>query len=229
MVRTYIIFRCVSVHRVAMKRQSSSQGRALRTSAMTRAAVGFRAHSGWAALVAVAGPLCSPIVIDRRRIELVEPGIPKQPYHAAEKLGLKEAEKLVRRCTDTARILARQALRAVVDEMREKCRHDVVACGLLLGSGRPLTTLAATLASHALIHTAEGELFRDALRDASQHCGLPVTGVKERDLFTCAAAKLRVPAHELLRRVTEMGRTIGPPWAEDQKHAALVGWLALVS
>jgi len=219
----------VSADRIDMKRQSRSQGRALRTGAMTRAAVGFRAHSGWAALVAVAGPLRSPIVIDRRRIELVEPGIPKQPYHAAEKLGLKEAENLVRRCTDTARILARRALRAVVDEMREKGRHDVVACGLLLGSGRPLTTLAATLASHALIHTAEGELFRDALRDASQHCGLPVTGVKERELFTCAAAKLRVPANELLRRVTEMGTAIGPPWTEDQKHAALAGWLALVS
>ncbi len=228
MVRTYIIFRCARLHRIDMRRQSSSEGRAVRTSTMTRAAVGFRAHSGWAALVAVTGSPRSPIVIDRRRIELVEPGIPKQPYHAAEKLGLKEAEELVRRSTETARLLGRRALRTLMDELREK-GHEVVACGLLLGSGRALTTLAATLASHALIHTAEGELFRDALRHASQHCDLLVTGVKERDLFASAAAKLRLPMNELLRRVTELGMTIGPPWAADQKHAALVGWLALVS
>jgi hypothetical protein len=61
-----------------------------------RAALGFRAHSGWAGVVVVAGPR-SPTVIDRRRIELIGPGIPKQPYHAAEKLDLKEAEKLVGR------------------------------------------------------------------------------------------------------------------------------------
>ncbi len=67
----------------------------------THAALGFRAHSGWAALVVVAGPPRSPAVIDRRRIELVDPGIPgsKQPYHAAQKLDLKKAEEVVRRCT----------------------------------------------------------------------------------------------------------------------------------
>src|SRR5712692_8847232 len=62
---------------------------------VTRAALGLRAHSGWAALVVVAGSLRStavlsvpsvpsaPCVINRRRIELAAPGIPKQPYHAA--------------------------------------------------------------------------------------------------------------------------------------------------
>ena len=42
---------------------------------MTHAALGLRAHSGWAALVAVAGTRGAPAVIDRRRIELADPTI----------------------------------------------------------------------------------------------------------------------------------------------------------
>jgi len=194
----------------------------------TRAVLGFRAHSGWAALVVVAGPPRSPRVIDRRRIELIAPGIPKQPYHAAEKLDLKEAEKLVGRCANTAGRLARQAVRAVVDDLRDK-GHDVVGCGILLASGRPATTLAATLASHALIHTAEGELFRDALTRASEHWGLPVTGVRERELYERGATEFRIAVNELRLRVSEMGRIIGPPWTQDEKQAALVGWLGLAA
>ena len=200
-----------------------------------RAALGFRAHSGWAALVVVAGPARraggprrSPVVIDRRRVELVTPGIPRQPYHAAEKLDLKEAERLVGRCADTAARLARQAVRAVVEDLRDK-GHEVAGCGILLASGRPLPALAATLASHALIHTAEGELFRDALSRASEHCGLPVTGVRERELYERGAKEFRIALNQLRRDVAEMGRALGPPWTQDQKQAALVGWLALAA
>lgn len=201
---------------------------------MTQAALGFRAHSGWAAVVAVAGPRGAlgaravPAVIDRRRIELVEPGMPWQPYHAAEKLELKEAEELVKRCIDGARGLARRAIRAVTEDLR-KSGHEVVGCGVLLASGRPLPTLAATLASHALIHTAEGELFREALVHASQKHNLPVTGVREKELFARAAADLRLPVEELQGRIAELGRVLGPPWRQDQKYAALVAWLALAA
>ncbi len=196
----------------------------------TRAALGFRAHSGWAALVVVAGSPRSPAVVDRRRIELADPAIPgsKQPYHAAEKLDLKEAKEVVRRCVQESRRLARRAVRAALDDLREK-GHDVVGCGILLGSGRPATTLAATLASHALIHTAEGELFRDVLTRASEHYHLPVTGVRERELYTRGAAELHVPADELRRRVTQMGSAIGSPWTQDEKHATLLGWLTLAA
>ena len=195
---------------------------------MTKAAVGFRAHSGWSALVAVAAGARWPVVIDRRRIELADAAIPgsMQPYHAAEPMKLKDAETYIQRSIDQARRLAQRALHAAIDELR-KSGHEVAGCGILLASGRPAPALAAILASHPLIHTAEGELFRDALRYASERCKLPVTAVKERDLFERAAAELRIPSGELQRRVAEMGRAIGPPWRQDQKLAALVGWLAL--
>jgi hypothetical protein len=103
----------------------------------------------------------------------------------------------------------------------------VVGCGVLLSSGRPGTSLGATLASHTLIHTAEGELFREAIAQASQSLHLPVTKVKERELYPRAALELSIHAGELGRLATEMGRPIGPPWRQDEKYAAIVGWLAL--
>lgn len=197
---------------------------------MTQAALGLRTHSGWAVVVAVVGPPRSLTVIDRRRIELADPGIPgsKQPYHAAEGLDLRAAERLVARCTHSTKLLARRALRAVVDDLT-KNGYPVNGCGVLLASGRPTPTLAATLASHALIHTAEGELFRNAVIEASEHCHLPVTRVSERELFAHGAAELRMQVDNLQSRVADMGRLIGPPWRQDEKYAALVGWLALAA
>src|SRR5215468_8861694 len=98
-----------------MRRATRSGGGNSPVGEKTRAALGLRAHSGWAALVVVAGPLRSPVVIGRQRIELVDPAIPeaKQPYHAAAQLDLGEAEKLVKRCADEAESLACQALREV--------------------------------------------------------------------------------------------------------------------
>jgi hypothetical protein len=193
---------------------------------MQRAALGFRVHSGWAALVAVAGS--PPTVIDRRRIAIADPAIAgsMQPFHAAEGLASAKAERLIQRCSESTQRLARGALGAAIDRLRQT-GHEVVGCGVLLGSGRPLPPLPQLLASHALIHTAEGEFFRDAVVDAAGHCGLAVTGVKERELLARAAADLRTSADDLQRRLAELGRAVGPPWQQDQKQAALVAWLAL--
>jgi hypothetical protein len=195
---------------------------------MTPVAIGFRVHSGWAALAAVAAPLQALQVIDRRRIELVDRAIrgSAQPFHAAKELPIDDAARLIERCTESSRLLACQALRTAIDELREK-GYRVIASGVLLASGRALPALAATLASHALIHTAEGELFREVVAFASQRCELPVVKVKERELLERAGARLRVSAVELDDRLKEIGRSIGPPWRQDEKYAALVACLAL--
>jgi hypothetical protein len=192
------------------------------------AAIGFRAHSGWAAAVAIAGPPDAPAVITRRRIEMRERGAagPSQPYHAAVGLDLREAERVVQNCAARAAALAAIALRGMVEDLRQ-LGHTVVGCGLLLASGRPLPPLEKILASHPLLHTAEGELFREALRAASRECGLPIAEVKERELHTRAIAELRLAAGELERHLAAMGKDIGPPWRQDEKLAAVAAWLAL--
>jgi hypothetical protein len=191
-------------------------------------AVGLRAHSGWAALVAVAGTPRSPEILLRRHIELADPEVPgsKQPYHTAEGEKLPKAKKIVGRCASDARRLAGRAFDEVLAELK-KSKHPVIACGLLLASGRPLPSLEAILASHALIHTADGELFRDALASAAQERGVPVTRVKEKEVFSLASAGLCIPEEEIARCLKEVGRSIGSPWTQDQKLAALAAWVAV--
>lgn len=192
------------------------------------AAIGFRAHSGWAAAVAVTGLADAPAVIMRRRIEMREPGAagPWQPYHAAVGLDIREAEQLIAGSAARAAAMATSGLRAMVGELGQ-LGHGVARCGLLSGSGRPLPPLERILSAHPLLHTAEGELFREALRAAIRQCGLQAIEVKERELFTRAATGLHLPARRIEAQVAAMGKSIGPPWRQDEKFAAVAAWLAL--
>jgi hypothetical protein len=137
-----------------------------------------------------------------------------------------QAKDIIGRCTQGARRLARKGMRAALDELDGR-GHSAAACGLLLAAGRPLPDLAGILASHALIHTADGVLYREALADAAGHCGLALLQVRERDLLARGAKMLKVREDTLLPRLTEMGRPLGSPWRQDEKLAALVAWLAL--
>jgi len=197
------------------------------TRSESRAALGLRAHSGWAVLVAVAGPSSSPAVVARRRVELSR-RTPRQPFHAGEELPFVEAEALVRRATEEASELAERAVREAVAEL-EAAERTPVAAGLLVAAGRPLPGLRQILASHALIHAAEGELFREVLRQASRRSGLSVAEVREKELEERAARVLRRPAAELRQRLAAWGKVVGSPWTQDEKRAALVAWVALAS
>lgn len=192
------------------------------------AAIGWRAHSGWAALIAVAGPLRAPVVVERRRVELVDRALPgaAQPFHAARDLPPAEGERFVARCREASLRLARQATAATAEALR-RGGYRLTACGLLQSSARPLPELAAVLASHALVHTAEGELFRGVLAAAAADHGLAVLRVKERELRERCTIGLGVGAGDLDRRLAELGRALGPPWRQDEKLATLAAWLAL--
>ena len=139
---------------------------------------------------------------------------------------LKEARQFLKRFTRDAEQLARQALAEVIAQLHEG-GYQVVGCGVPIGSGRLPATLEATLASHPALHTAEGELFRNVLIRASEKTRLPVLQLRERELLERGAATLDMSIKGLHGRLTELGQSIGPPWGQDQKLAALVAWLAL--
>ena len=196
-------------------------------------ALGLRVHSGWAALIALSGPLATPAVLARRRIELVDRDSPggNQPFHAARGLPLDAARELVGRARDGATRMARGALAAAAGELRRQGAARI-ACGILQSSARPLPSLAAVLASHALVHTAEGELFRDALAEAAASEGvaaLRALRIKERELLDRCTARLGIAPGGLERHLAELGRALGPPWRQDEKLATLAAWLSLAS
>lgn len=197
---------------------------------MKRAALGFRVHSGWTALVALVVTKGDPVVLARERVHLVETFTYefRQPYHTAEKLPAAEALAFVSRMQAEARWLAFRAIRDAQASLKAQ-GYELTRCGLLLGSGRELPGLSEILASHALIHTADGELFRDALLHASSRCGIDSMKVKEKDLLSSASQILRVKASDLQTRAKDLGRPFGSPWSQDEKFASLVAWLALAS
>ncbi len=182
-----------------------------------RAALGFRAHSGWAAMVAVAGSIDSPRILERRRIVIADPEMPgsKQPYHAAAELPFPRAEALIQQALDSSRGLALEALSAAVKSLRSR-GHEVAAVAVLLGSGKPLPALEKILASHPLLHTAEGEMFRDVLLWASKESRIPATGIREKSLDAAS-----------LQQIASLGKLIGPPWTQDQKYATLAALMTL--
>jgi hypothetical protein len=193
-----------------------------------QATVGFRAHSGWAAMVAVSVEKGAPTVLARERIELVETFTYRfrQPYHTAEKLPLGEARKFVALVEVEAARLAHRAIHKLQSEL-ERQGIQATSCSLLMASGKTLPNLEKILASHALIHTADGELFREALSSAAKRSGLATVKIRERRLLEIAEQALRTGPAALLRRLGELGRPFGAPWSQDEKFAALAAWLAL--
>jgi hypothetical protein len=193
-----------------------------------QATVGFRAHSGWAAMVAVSVEKGAPTVLARERIELVETFTYRfrQPYHTAEKLPLGEARKFVALVEVEAARLAHRAIHKLQSEL-ERQGIQATSCSLLMASGKTLPNLEKILASHALIHTADGELFREALSSAAKRSGLATVKIRERRLLEIAEQALRTVPAALLRRLGELGRPFGAPWSQDEKFATLAAWLAL--
>jgi hypothetical protein len=92
---------------------------------------------------------------------------------------------------------------------------------MLLASGRALPALPNILASHALIHTAEGEFFRNIVSEACESCHIPVMGIRERELDKQADAIFGKAAPSVRQHISELGKIVGSPWTQDEKTAAL--------
>ncbi len=197
--------------------------------AAARIAFGLSAHSGWAALVAL-GELGGALqVVDRRRLELVDAkdaSWAKQPYHAAEELEARAARALVSRGIAAAQRVSIREMRVAVDDMR-RAGHDVVACGVLVGSPMPAWSTDEILAVHFRMHKAEGVLFRDTLAHAAGECGLRVAAVPEKQLLEEAARMQTKTGRDWRSALAALGKAAGPPWGKDQKNAALAAMIAL--
>jgi hypothetical protein len=194
-----------------------------------KVAFGLRAHSGWAALVALGAEGGELAVVERRRLELCDPADAawaKQPYHAAEGLDPEDARDVVERAIASAHRHAQRELAAAAERARA-AGHAVAACAVLTGDPLPGWSVAEVLAVHFRMHKAEGVLFREALADAAGRIGLRLAALREKDLPALAARALGKAPAALASDVAALGRPLGPPWGRDQKDAALAAWVAL--
>jgi hypothetical protein len=195
---------------------------------MSRAAIGIRVHSGWGALVAVSCDEGAIKLLERRRVAITgttDAGA-KQPYHAARNLHLSEAEAFIATAFSAAHTAALTGLREIIDVLQSQ-KYKVAGCAILMAAGRTLPPLERILVAHPLLHTAEGEFFREAFAKACESNDIAVTKLKERDLENVMEEKLGRDAARLKRKVQLLGRSVGSPWTADQKNATLAALLVL--
>jgi hypothetical protein len=197
---------------------------------MERVAIGIRVHSGWGALVAVSLTGKTPEIVERQRIAITgttDQGA-NQPYHAARNLKLDEAEAFIAHRLAEGERTAVFALEAVFIELRTR-KYRVSGAAVLLAAGRTLPPLEKILAAHPLIHTAEGEFFRSIFCKACGDLHIPVVKIRERDLESSLQEKFGRSAAKLHKQVSQLGKSVGPPWTTDQKNATLAALLVLAA
>lgn len=195
---------------------------------MKAAAIGVSVHSGWGAVVAIAGSPGEEEILLRRRLVIIDSKTAgsAQPYHYVVNKDIHAAEKHLTRCASESGHLALEALTCISAELQDR-GFLLKSAAILLSSARALPDLKKILASHALIHTAEGDFFRQAFRSAFEKLKIPVTGIRVRDLDDFAAKAFGKSASAIQKRIDEVGRTLGPPWTKDEKTAALAAAIVL--
>ena len=192
------------------------------------AAMGFASHSGWAAMVVLGKSAAGLQVLARSRVELIDGHDPesKQPYHAVEMVCVEEAMGRLDGYMAVAKSMAYQSIHAKREDLKVM-GYRLKSAGILESAARKPSSLGSILASHAAIHAADGNHFRNALAAAAEQDGLTVYRIQSRALEGEAAAGLRRPVQKLRDAVAALSHQVGSPWGADQKQAALLAWLIL--
>ena len=190
-----------------------------------RVAIGLKARTGRAVLVALAGDVDAPQLIERSQFRTVAEG-EWAPYHAAEGLEPAQARESVRRSIESAQRLATLGIRGAVRRFKD-AGHELCGCAVLVGTGMPGWSTDEILAVHIRMHKAEGELFRDVLVGGARACGLALTTLPDKSGLDDAAMKLGVSRERLDQSLLALGRAAGAPWGKDQKEAAAAALAAL--
>ena len=193
-----------------------------------RAAIGFSVHSGWGAVVVVTGTARRFEILRRLRIAIIEPHSvgTKQPYHYAAELDLPAGKLHIQECARNSTRLARSALATLIGELDDRAIR-VAGAAILMSSARQLPALAAILAAHPLIHTAEGIFFRECFAKACFQLKIPVTAIREKELPAVAVQTFASRAPGIQKQIESMKKQIGAPWTRDEKMAARAALIAL--
>ncbi len=177
---------------------------------------GFAVHTGWAVAVLAGGDARRPVVVDRRRVTLCPESLPRQAYHAAQDLPPAKAALLVREVHEAVD----RTTALVLDELAEiaEPHGPLVAVGVT-GFPRAVPVLDKVLASHPLLHLAEGELYRGAICDAADARGCAVVPIHPKHGIGETAVALGVAPESFAARLADLRSELGAPWQADHRLA----------
>ena len=186
-------------------------------------------HTGWAHLICVSAADGVPSVIERRRVALIERGLPTQPYeHGSTAMREDEAHALIARVRRSIATHTEGALHRVVTELASTC--TVVALAIRKPPfPRIPAHVAAVRASYRLLCAADGMLYQLAICRAARQLGLDVQLYRRGDETSRAAEILGVTPGEIEEFVTRTGRPAGPPWTQEHRRAYAAGIAALAA
>ena len=191
----------------------------------TFAVLGFRPHTYWTAVAAVAGQPDAPEILARRRLTFAGPD-ESFVYHRAAEGDLAVAAALIDRVRSASEAIAIREIGALLDDLRRDGVTVRVAVTAAATAKLP-ERLEDILSSHSRIHAAEGGFAREVIATACEAAGLKVRRVVERELGALTGDLLGLGVPAMAARLKAMGATLGPPWSEDYKLAVQAAWLYL--
>lgn len=171
--------------------------------------LGVADHFGWAIVVAASA---DHEVVDRRRVELVEPGVTPAPIHYdSSRLDVAATAALVA----TVRASVVRATAAALDDLAAALPAPVVSISLRTWPPDFPDDIAVQRRSPYEAR-ADAVMYRKILADLAQARGWDVHLYKAKDVIGQATAKLGGRAADVLQSPRA---TLGPPWANDHRTA----------
>jgi hypothetical protein len=178
--------------------------------------VGIAHHLGWAVAVTASA---DHEVVDRRRIELIEPGMPTAPiHHEGKPLDDAATAALVAK----VRASAMRATAASLDELATAVSEPVDSMSL---RAWPLDFPDDIAVQRRPPHESRADsiMYRQVLAECARVRGWDVHLYDAKDVESQAGSILGAQADEVLRRPRS---TLGPPWAKDHRMALAATILA---
>jgi len=186
-------------------------------------------HAGWAYAVCVSVSGGAPVVVSRRRLTLIEPGLPTLPYHH-DTLAMRvdEANALIARVRRSIATCTSRALHAVVEELSPA--HAIVGFAIREAPFGALPASVVTVRqSYRLQCAADGMMYQLALCDAARALGIDVHLCRRGDEAARAATRMSVRREDVEAFVDGAGRPAGPPWTQEHRRAYAAGLAVLAS
>lgn len=181
--------------------------------------VGVADHSGWAILVSAAAVNGEPTVVDRRRVRLIEEGVPNQPYeHATLALSEAEAEQLVRQVKRSIAASTALAFDHLSADLWPRYRVASIAIRQPTLAHLPATVKEAHSSYHMQCR-ADGMLYHSAICAAARQRDWTLALHRSGEELTMAAEALQASTGDVERFLSDLRQTLKTPWTADHRNA----------
>jgi hypothetical protein len=171
--------------------------------------LGIAHHLGWAVAVTASA---DHKVVDRRRIELIEPGVPTAPIHHE---GKPLDDRAIAALVEKVRASVVRATSAALDELAAALPEPIVSMSLRAWPVEFPEDIAVQR-REPYESRADSVMYRQVLAELAHARGWEVQFYNAKDVQDEAVSILGGRADEVLHGPRA---TLGPPWSKDHRMA----------